>query len=222
MGLRHALVRLTHPLLRRAYQRWGRRPRTYRADGLELVVLPGVFHPGMFWSTRALWHHLRTLPLEGRSFLELGAGSGFIAFSAAARGAIVTASDISAQAIKGLELNRERTHLPITVVRSDLFEHLAAHFDVIAINPPYYARDPKDDSERAFLAGSDLGYFRKLFPALASRIAHASDVYLVLSADLDLAVIQGIAAQSGLTWREVARKRSFGEAQVVLQVATDR
>jgi release factor glutamine methyltransferase len=136
--MRRLLVHLLHPILRRWYTWSSSRRRRYRRDGLDLVVLPGVFHPGLFVSTGLMAEHVSSLDLRGRTFLELGAGSGRVALIAARKGAVVTASDVSAAAIENTTINASRNRLPVNVVRSDLFEALPQHFDVIVINPPYY------------------------------------------------------------------------------------
>jgi len=138
-----------------------------------------------------------------------------VALTAARAGAIVTASDINPAAIENLKLNSERNQLPISVVESDLFDRLPQHFDVIAINPPYYARDPRNDIERAFFAGGGHEYFMRLFPTLAERIAHGSQVYMVLSEDVDLGSIGSIAEDHGITPVPLWVERRSGEAQFI-------
>lgn len=216
--MRKLLVRVLHPFLRKWYSAHNSAPRHHRVDGLNLVVLPGVFHPGFFHSTALLAEHIATFDLKGRRFLELGAGTGRVALTAARAGAVVTASDINPKAVENLRINAERNNLSLDVVLSDLFDRLPGHFDIIAINPPYYRRDPATDAERAFLAGADHQYFRRLFPALAQRVDLGTQVLMVLSADVDLAPIAALARQSGLHFTEVRRKKRWGEAQVIFSV----
>ncbi|QQR87446.1 MAG: methyltransferase [Flavobacteriales bacterium] len=216
--MRKLLVRLLHPLLRKWYSVHNAAPRHYRANGLDLVVLPGVFHPGFFHSTALLAEHITTLDLNGQRFLELGAGTGRVALTAARAGAVVTASDINPKAVENVRINAARNNLAVDAVQSDLFDQLPGHFDLIAINPPYYRRDPATDAERAFLAGADHQYFRRLFPVLAPRIDRGTRVMMVVSADVDLAPVAAIAKQSGLHFTEVRRKKRWGEAQVIFAV----
>lgn len=216
--MRKLLVRVLHPFLRKWYSAHNGAPRYYRTDGLDLVVLPGVFHPGFFHSTALLAEHIATFDLKGRRFLELGAGTGRIALTAARAGAVVTASDINPKALENVRLNAARNNLPADAVLSDLFDRLPGQFDIIAINPPYYQRDPATDAERAFLAGADHQYFRRLFPALAQRVDLGTQVVMVLSADVDLDPIAAIAQPSGLHFTEVRRKKRWGEAQVIFSV----
>lgn len=216
--MRFFLVRLLHPLLRRWYNWWSASKRHYRYRDLDLVVLPGVFHPGIFISTRTMVEWIETQALKGRSFLELGAGAGLVALVAARNGAVVTASDISEQAVRNLEENSRRTSLPITTVRSDLFDSLPQRFEVIAINPPYYPYEPRNEAEKAFFAGSERQYFTRLFPELRRRIGQGAEVYMVLSGDLDRKPIDAIAGLQALRLEEVHRKSFLGEAQVVHRI----
>lgn len=218
-SMRRALVRLTHPVLRSWYGWWNAREQRYRYRGLDLVVLPGVFHPGIFGSTTALAEWVSALPLKGRTLLELGAGTGTVALLAARGGARVTASDVNEQALRNVEQNARRNALEVRTVRSDLFDDLPEPFDLIVINPPYYPRDPRNDAERAFLAGRDHAYFTRLAPALAGRIRSGSEVYMVLSADLDRRPIEAILGESGLATGEVHRRKWLGETQIVFTLA---
>jgi release factor glutamine methyltransferase len=216
--MRHFLVRLLHPILRRIYEFWSRRTRHYHYHGLDLLVMPGVFHPGIFISTRTMVELVETLVLDGRNFLELGAGAGLVALVAGRKGAQATASDISEQALRNLEENARRNAIALHVVRSDLFGSLPQHFDIIAINPPYYPYEPRNEAEKAFFAGSDHGYFTRLFPELARRISARSEVYMVLSDDLDRRPIEALANSVGLHLDERHRKTWLGESQVVFQI----
>ncbi|MFZ1688004.1 MAG: class I SAM-dependent methyltransferase [Flavobacteriales bacterium] len=215
--MRPFLVRLLHPFLRRWYAWWSSKPRAFKADGLDMIVLPGVFHPGIFISTGLMAEHVAGLELSGRNFLELGAGAGRVALIAARKGASVTASDINPQAIENVKLNAERNGLKLAAVLSDLFAALPQHFDVIAINPPYYKYDAKSDAEKAFFAGNGHDYFVRLFPELAARMRKGTEVFIVLSGDLDRRPIDALAAQQRISFTEVRRKLFLGEAQVVFR-----
>ncbi len=213
--MRPLLVRLLHPFLRRWYAWWSSKPRRFKADGLDLMVLPGVFHPGIFISTGLMAEHVTSLDLAGKSFLELGAGAGRVALIAARGGARVIASDINPQAIENVKLNAARNGLEVEALFSDLFVGLPQHFDFIAINPPYYNYHPKTDAEKAFFTGSGHNYFVRLFPELVSRMRTGTSVFMVLSGDLDRRPIDELAKNSGISFTEVRRKVFLGEAQVV-------
>lgn len=70
----------------------------------------------------------------GMRVLDMGTGSGILAFAAAERGAAVTATDINPAA---LEHAKEQTNLQINFIESDLFQKIRGKFDLIVFNPPY-------------------------------------------------------------------------------------
>jgi release factor glutamine methyltransferase len=213
--IRRYALRVIAPILKCWYGRWTSKERRVRVDGFDLIVPPGVFHPDLFLSTHLLARHVRDLPLAGNTFLDLGTGSGRIALTAAREGALVTACDLNPSAVESAQRNAERNGLAIKAVLSDQFGSVPEHFDVIAINPPYYDRDPSTSAERAFLAGAGLTYFTKLFPALAERISNGTAVYMVLSEDLDLERIRGMARASGLEWLNVRSATRWAETTTV-------
>ena len=216
--IRRTALRAAAPILKRWYAWWNGHERHVRVDGLEYVVFPGVFPPHPFFSTRLLAEHVRTLPLKGRTFLDLGTGSGRIALTAARAGAIVSACDLNPAPVACATNNAARNNLRITAVMSDQFDALPDHFDVIAINPPYYDRDPTTPAEQAFMAGEGLRYFQRLFPVLADRIYQGSEVFMVLSEDLDLERIQAIARKSGLDMNGLRRARRWAETSTVFMI----
>ena len=79
--------------------------RIYKYEDIELEISPEVFHPGFFFSTSILLNLVKQLPLQGKSFLEPGCGSGLISIYAARKGAMVTATDINPVAIEFLKKN---------------------------------------------------------------------------------------------------------------------
>src|SRR6476620_2111727 len=122
--------------------------RHYRYKNIRLEVPPEVFHPGFFTSTKLLLKYISTLDLAKKNFLELGAGSGLIAIYAARRGAQVTASDINYVAVNALKKNKFLNKVEMDVIESDLFQQISKQeFDVIAINPPYYKKEPASEKE---------------------------------------------------------------------------
>ena len=104
------------------------------------------------------------MSLKGKKFLEPGAGSGLISIYAAKKGARVTATDINPVAIEFLRDNSEENNVQIDIIQSDLFENIPLqHFDIIAINPPYYKKNPADLLIMHGIAAENGEYFFKLF-----------------------------------------------------------
>lgn len=215
--MRQLVKRIAYPFLSFWYKKSATRTRIYREFGLTLHILPSVFHPGLFLSTHVFIEFIEQLQLQGKRVLELGAGSGLIAFVAIQKGAIVTATDVNPLAIKGLEENALRNQLNLNVVTSDLFEHVSPlNFDLIFINPPYYAKNPENDLEKAFYCGEDFNYFRRLFEELTiDSFDRFPTCYLILSEDCDLEKITLIAKSNGLQLKEQYKKRKIAELSTV-------
>lgn len=81
---------------------------------------------------------------KGKSFLDIGTGSGIQAKAAKQAGAkSVLAADINPESLKHLKVQG------INVVKSNLFSNIKRKFDLIAFNPPYLPRDKREDKESA-------------------------------------------------------------------------
>jgi release factor glutamine methyltransferase len=175
-----------------------RKEREFNYQDITITVFPGVFHPGLFYSTKFLLSYLSCQSLKETSFLELGCGTGTISVMAAKAGASVIASDLSKTAVKNVEANSHNNRVSIQAIHSDLFENIPSiKFDWIIINPPYYAGNPSTEEELAWKCGENFEYFKKLFLCLADYSHQASNIIMVLTKGCDLSSIFSIAKQNG-------------------------
>lgn len=213
--IKYVAERFYKPLL----ERYLAATRTYVHRGIRLEIPPGVFHPGFFFSSKFLLRWLARQPLQGRTFLELGAGSGLISIFAANRGAVVTATDINPAAIQCLQTNRGLNSALLEIIHSDLYTSIPSRaFDVIAVNPPYYRKHPETDMEMAWYCGADGEYFDGFFGGLAGYTHFASDVWMVLCAGCDLEMIQGLAARHGWKMECVWTRRNIIERDYIFRI----
>lgn len=141
---------------------------------LELAVSPAVLIPRP--ETELLADHLLASAPAGGRVLDLGTGSGAIAVAAAVErpDLVVTAADISPEALDTARRNAEKYRAAIRFVESDLFSALEEEtFDFIAANLPYVTEseyetlqpEVKDHEPRLALTAPDEGF------ALISRAA---------------------------------------------------
>lgn len=204
--VRKLLKRSISPLLIPLTRWYLRKERSSTVEGITVRVQQGVFHPGLFSSTRFLLDYLKDQPLAGKSFLELGCGTGLISVFAANRGASVTASDLSLKAVTNARLNAAKAK--VSIVHSDLFEKITGGpFDWIVINPPYYAKDAANETELAWHCGSDFQYFKKLFSTMLPFSKPAGMIIMVLTKGCDVVTIESIAKRHG--WRmELLREKN--------------
>jgi len=154
-----------------------------------------------------------------KNFLELGAGSGLIAFSAAKKGALVTATDINPIAIEYLKKNSRLNNLPLQIIQSDLFQNIPLQaFDIIAINPPYYKKQPVTEAEFAWYCGTNGEYFSALFEDLKNYIHGQSLVIMILSDVCDLEMIKDIAAGYSFIFEPVQTKKLMWEINYIFKI----
>ena len=193
--------------------------RLYHYEGVELVVPPEVFHPGFFTSSRYLLRHLKKLELKKLSFLDLGAGSGIIGIVAAKHGAVVTAIDINPMAVRCIRENGQRNGLALRTYESDLFQALpAGTFDIIAINPPYYRKDPVTMKDHAWYCGCEGEYFQKLFQQLPEFIHEATQVLMTVCDGADISMITQHAMKGGFTMHCIHRKQHLMQKNFIYAI----
>lgn len=166
--------------------------RDYSYKGLQLHIPKGVFHPGLFFSTKQLVKYIDSQNIQNKTLLELGCGSGLISVYSARAGARVTATDINPAAVKCAAGNAALNKQNITTVVSDLFDDVPpSTFDFIIVNPPYFKRKPKSAADYAWFCGEELEYFQKLATQLGAFLHVNSKTAMILSEDCD---VEGISA----------------------------
>lgn len=213
------VLRPIAPILKKLAKVYTRKEREYSYNNISVKVLPGVFHPGLFISTKVLLNFVNTLKFEGDSFLELGAGTGIISILAAKKGAAVFASDISGKAVQNIELNAAKNNVQINIFTSDLFKNIPyMQFDYIIINPPYYSRDPGEEEEYAWFCGSNFEYFKSLFNSLSNYIGKDSKVFMILSEVCDIQKIKSIGLENEFVWKIKIKKQFWGEKNYIFEI----
>jgi release factor glutamine methyltransferase len=184
-----------------------RKERTYTYQGITVKVFPGVFHPGLFYSTKFLIDYLIVQSIRNKSLLELGCGTGLISIACAKLGATVTASDLSSTALKNAANNFQMNTVTIETIQSDLFENFGDKiFDWIIINPPYYSKNPSNESELAWNCGEHFEYFEKLFKNLHHHIHFETNVIMVLTLGCDLKNIFLVAHNHGFEFELIEER----------------
>jgi release factor glutamine methyltransferase len=193
--------------------------RRYYSHGLRLDISHEVFHPGFFFSTKLLLKYISRYPLQGKSLLELGAGSGLISMHAAGKGAMVTATDINPTAIEFLQKNSLQNRVDLRIIQSDLFNHIPLQpFDLIAINPPFYKKDPLTPAGHAWYCGSKGQYFERLFNGLGNYVHDDSEVLMVLCEGCDLVMVHEMAAQNGFSMPCVHEASALLEKHFIFKI----
>jgi len=197
--------------------------RIYTYENIQLEISPEVFHPGFFFSTKLLLKYIKQLSLRGKRLLEPGCGSGLISIYTAREGAIVTATDINPVALEFLKKNSRMNAVDLTIIHSDLFKNVPKQqFDVVAINPPYYKKEPLTPRDYAWHCGENGEYFTKLFTGLNDYTHPGSEVYMVLFDGCDTAMIEKIAADNNFTMRCVLTTENLLEKNFIFKIEPAR
>lgn len=212
-------LKLFHPILKLLAKIYLSKPRNFSLQNISVRVFPGVFHPGLFFSTKVFIEYLESIELRNKRILELGAGSALISIYCARKGGVVTASDVNPKVIAAIDSNATKNGVFLKAVLSDLFDKLeVADFDLIIINPPYYPKQAKTMDERAWFCGEDFEYFQKLFRQLGESKWKDTMVLMILSEDCQLHEIRRIAKENYLKDTLVFSKTVSGEENYIFKI----
>jgi release factor glutamine methyltransferase len=200
-----------------------KKDRKSKVNGFELKIRTGVFHPAYFFSSEFFLEFISGLDLKGKTFLDLGCGSGIIALEAYRKEAIVTALDVSLEAVKNTKENFKLNFINIEdefkVIHSDLFDSLGEQkFDVIAINPPYFFKAASTEMEFAWNCGERGEYFMQLFNDLDKFCWSETDVYMILAQNCEIERIQQMALKKGIAFELVEQRKIKWEENYIFKL----
>jgi release factor glutamine methyltransferase len=184
--------------------------KPYEVDifGKPVIVLPEVWSPAYDWSSRFYVEHFPDV--SGRSFLEIGCGTGVIALFAGLNGATrVVATDINPVAVDNAKRNFARFEIANAEARvSDLFEQVPGRFDVVTWNAPYHGAAPGDMLERG-CTDENYADIRRFIAEVSDHLTPGGIVVFGFSESGDLPLIRRLIAEAGFTvrrelsdWRE--------------------
>ena len=217
--MKRFIKRIISPFLKKASAIYLSKRRKYRYKDVWVWVEPTVFPPFITISTKLLLEFIETLPLKGKTLLELGCGCGIISVWAAKKEAIVTATDINEIALKSLKENAAENNVLLSILASDLFENLNGKtFDFIIINPPYYSKNPTNIAENAWFCGENFEYFERLFMSLPNFSNTLNKIYMILSEDCELEKIKSIALKNDMALKLVLEKTVAGEKNYIFSI----
>ncbi len=217
--MRRLIKRIVNRTWKPLVVRYLKKTRSYFYKDISLTVPVGVFHPGFFFSTKLMILFLEKQKLSEKKFLEIGCGSGIISIYAAKQKAIVTTCDISPMAVGCAIENARINKVSIVVYQSDLFSEIPIqHFDIIAVNPPYYKKNPVSIAEKAWYAGENLEYFRRFFQQVKAYMNPNSILFMVLSDECDIDGIEAIANENNFQFDLSIEKRTFWEKNSIFNI----
>lgn len=215
--------RLIGRIIRPLVKNYLSKTREYKYPSVTVEIPPGVFHPGLFFSTKILLKYVLQFDLQNKALLELGAGSGLISICAAKKGASVTATDVSHQAVQTIQTNALANQTELRIIYSDLWNNLPEQiFDLIVVNPPYYFRDPKNEEEFGWYAGANGEYFEIFFHGLRNFISDQTKTLMILSNDCRTEDIERCANQYSFGMKPVFEKKTGWETHTIFEIQKQR
>lgn len=147
-----------------------------------------------------------------RDVLDLGAGSGALALTAARAGArSVTAVDVSLRSVAATWANARLHRTRVSVRRGDLLEPVRGRrFDLVIANPPYVPAEtdalPRHRKARCWDAGLDgRAVLDRICAGVPDVLAADGDVLLVHSAICGIELSVSALERVGLVARVLAR-----------------
>lgn len=212
---RYLVESLAQPL----YKLYSSSLRLWEYEGLHLMVMPGVFHPGWFVTSRMLMDKIERIELAGKNVLELGCGTGALACRTAQLGAQAYASDVTPVACKNAVLNAERNELDVTVVASDIFDQMpeGVQFDFIFVNPPFVPRYPEEEYDFAFCCGEGYEYYICLFQDLHKVLRPDGKVIMALARSCEIERILAVADAEGILYERIDTCRRWAEVNYLYE-----
>ena len=126
--------------------------------GLDFEVNPNVLIPRPETEELVEWiirNNLKIEKFKDLKILDIGTGSGCIAISLAKNiiNAIVSAIDVSEQALATAKKNAQNNSVNVSFINQDILEteNLGQQFDIIVSNPPYVRNLEKEEIKKNVL-----------------------------------------------------------------------
>jgi release factor glutamine methyltransferase len=139
-----------------------------------------VYTPGE--DSHLLRDFISELDLQNKKALDMGTGSGIIAFKMSEKGAAVTAADINPEALKEAEMEAEEADVELVMVETDLFEEIDSKYDIITFNPPYLPGEKRVGDEEIWRGGeTGVEIVESFLNEVDLYLADGGEAYVILS-----------------------------------------
>ena len=150
--------------------------------------------------------------------LDIGTGTGLLAFEAARSADKVIGIDVNEDALQFARAQQKRLKLKnITFIPSDLFAYFKDHpmrFDLIIFNPPYLPLDEAEPEEsRLATTGGVKGYelLEKFFAEAGDHLMHTGKILVLFSTLTGKDKIHDIMEKNAFSFQKLDEEELFGE-----------
>lgn len=191
----------------------------YRHSGLELIVLPGVFHPYHFITGHVfadlLHKHLHKKRYE--RVLDMGTGSGVIGITMSQYANSVDSVDINSEAVRCARMNARYHSLEnkMTVYEGNLFspfdEGADLKYDLMLFNPPFYTGQAEYPLGHALYGGLQLDVITRFARSAPLFLKKGGKVIFLLSTAGSLDKILSIMKRNGYSGHCIDSRECFIE-----------
>jgi SAM-dependent methyltransferase len=175
----------------------------WRRRGVPVAALGARVHPhyGVYAPIRSEYVDLvasaaAEWPVAGKRALDVGTGTGVLAFVLARAGARVIATDSEPRAVACARENAGRLGLAgaVEIALADLFPPGDARVDLVVSNPPWVPAEAATPLERAVYDPKG-AFLARLVAGLPERLAPGGEAWVVIS---DLAELVGLRPRGHL------------------------
>lgn len=170
--------------------------------GIKLFIDPDVYAPAT--DTYLMMNNVEVQ--RGESALDIGTGTGAIAFKLALAGAKdVLGIDLNPRAIVNARANKQRLGVQNVEFRQgDVFENVEGKFDIIVFNPPYSGKAATNDIDICFY-DEDHVFVRTFFKNLRQHLKPRGKTYIAWSNLGDVDLLPALSEAHGFTVEQIAK-----------------
>jgi len=190
-------------------------------NAVELVVPNSVYCPRE--DSFLLAECVQKEKLAGKSFLDLGCGTGIQGIAALEKGAKVLFADKNKEAAKAAQENAKNAgYIDFTTRQSDLFEKIGEKFDFIAFNPPYVQQGEDEKPDERLTGGKSGRKLIELFlKETKGHLGKEGKILLLCSSQDNFGKVEALMKKRGLEFRIAAKKNIFFEELRVYSASLD-
>lgn len=189
----------------------------FHHSDISLEIPEDVYEPRE--DSELIAGHLEKADLKGKKCLDMGCGSGLLAIIMAKKGGVVTAADISPEAVKATEKNAGSNEVKLKTVVSDVFLAIDSKYDFIAFNPPYLPDETNIKGKEQWSGGkTGRDVIEKFLRDLSKHLSKNGKVIMVFSSLTGEKELRNSAEKKGLSFSVIDRRKIPWEELILAEI----